>query len=291
MERKCIPPALSSLSAFLSDRCSVTRRGGNHRRVWIVGRVVRGIRSRRENGSFFFEAGTKKIEVTRERDSWDRCRFLVLSGPSRQHRIPLTVSPVLDALADYRYGNILDQPTVSLSRFLSQSNFITTAGNFVYHRRSSILPVWKKKEISWKIFDNLYTTLDLIRACKKRKGSRGTTFKFLSRAMEKTRLRSACEGIQWLRCETRILRTTVTPLLVQEDTSLVVSEPKWSQLQELRQESCSLGVDRPANEPRLANCSRQRFDKFSLHAELSRSRYRGGISWIDNRSCCRSFRN
>lgn len=43
------------------------------------------------------------------------------------------------------------------------------------------------------------------------------------------------------------MRTTVTPLLVQEDTSLVVSEPKWSQLQELRQESRCLGADRLAN--------------------------------------------
>lgn len=73
--------------------------------------------------------------------------------------------------------------------------------------------------------------------------------------------------------ETRILRTTVTPLLVQEDTSLVVSEPKWSQLQELRQETCSLGVDRPANELAspiaLANALTN-----SLRAELSGSRYR-----------------
>lgn len=82
------------------------------------------------------------------------------------------------------------------------------------------------------------------------------------------------EGIRdGTKCETRILRTTVTPLLVQEDTSLVVSEPKWSQLQELRQETCSLGVDRPANELAspiaLANALTN-----SLRAELSRSRYR-----------------
>lgn len=59
-----------------------------------------------------------------------------------------------------------------------------------------------------------------------------------------------------------ILRTTVTPLLVQEDTSLVVSEPKWSQLQELRQESRSLGADRLANKLASPIARAKRFDKF-----------------------------
>ena len=58
------------------------------------------------------------------------------------------------------------------------------------------------------------------------------------------------------------MRTTVTPLLVQEDTSLVVSEPKWSQLQELRQESRSLGADRLANKLASPIARAKRFDKF-----------------------------
>lgn len=83
--------------------------------VWIVA-CVRGIRSQRENGSSSSRGEDEKIEVTRERDSWDRCRFLVLSGPNRQHRIPLTESsPVLDAFPDHRYGKNLG-PRVYFSR-------------------------------------------------------------------------------------------------------------------------------------------------------------------------------
>lgn len=91
----------------------------------------------------------EKIEAMRERDSWDRCRFLVLSGPSRQHRIPLTVSPVLDALADYRYGKILHH--ISISPFLLPSNFIPREILFRNSQRSNvdgrswILSIWKKK--------------------------------------------------------------------------------------------------------------------------------------------------
>ena len=83
VERKCIPPGfLSSLSAFLSDRCSVTRQGGNHRCLnsvelrWfeeLDRRSASQVRKRK------FAPWRKKIELTprerereRERDSWDR---------------------------------------------------------------------------------------------------------------------------------------------------------------------------------------------------------------------------